>query len=247
MKKLISDPSVLNRARIPDVASFEAKTIEPWERIHGLLPGRIESVTAQQVLVNYVPPKQARALVVSPIDDILICLLANGLPQRFDLGIVRLNRPLPFQERLIDWVRRNPQVPILLIHDASLAGCLLPHLLPAQWGLTSDHRIIDLGLRPRDARDRQLPWTYAKAPPALARIFDKLAGQAGKVDLDQDEIKWLRAGSVTSALYLPPVQLLRLVTQAVAQHAPQVVDPEAEAQAQARAVGFMTWPQPVAR
>ncbi|WP_298816506.1 hypothetical protein [Chloroflexus sp.] len=243
---------MLSRLFLPgksvDISSFESKFIKPWESIHGPLPGRIDANATRQALERWTPTEPIRALVVSSIEDVHLCLFANGLPQRLGLGLVNPDHPVsPSQARWIEQAQRDPRLPIVFLHDASVAGCLLRYLVSAQWGLTPDHRIIDVGLRPNDARDRQLPWTYVKTPPALKQFFDRLASQPDTLDLERDEIEWLRADATASVLYLPPAQLLRLVTQAVAQHAPQVVDPEAEAQAQARAVGFMTWPQPVAR
>ncbi len=229
-----------------DIESFEQKYIAPWETIHGPMPGRLTERDIKLSREFQIPPAQVRAVVVSPVDNALDCLRANGLPQRLGLALINPDRPFTEEtERLIARVRQNPQIPILLVHDASVQGCLLSYLLPAKWGLTSNHRIIDLGLRPRHVERLRLPWTFGEeTPKELVGLLERAANKPGGVALDQDELTWLREGPVTSVLFIPPPQLIRVITGALKRHAPaQAVDPEAEADAQARAIGFMTWTQ----
>ncbi|MEF3275085.1 MAG: ABC transporter permease [Chloroflexus sp.] len=231
--------------RFPDPRSlqFEALYIEPWQAIHGPLPGlaNYTKVTSLRQTHNHIPIEQVRAFVVSPVEDVLYCLLANELPQRLWLTLIN-----PYHSDLesqLALVRRHPQIPILVIHDASVAGCLLPALLPQQWRLTPAHRVIDLGLRPADVQLYRLPWRYDPVDKLSLELLHQ-AQSTGATNFSDDEMKWLTAGSVTSVLFLPPAQLIRLVVRAVEQYGPPGLDPKAEAQA--RAIGFMTWPQPSA-
>ncbi len=228
-----------------EIESFEQKYIAPWETIHGPMPGRLTERDIKLSRQFQIPPAQVRAVVVSPVDNALACLYANGLPERLGLALINPDRPFTKEtERLIAWVRHNPQIPILLVHDASVQGCLLSYLLPAKWELTSRHRIIDLGLRPRHVERLRLPWTFAEeTPKELVSLLERAADKPGGVVLDDEELIWLREGPVTSVLFIPPAQLIEVITSALERHAPaRMVDPEMEAQAQARAIGFMTWP-----
>jgi len=184
-----------------------------------------------------------RAVLTSPVADVLDCLRANGLPQRLGLALINPNQPASADEAIIALLRSRPQLPLLLVHDASVSGCLLPALLPARWGLAPNHRIVDLGLRPRHVQQLRLPWKREATPRELLDLLERRAQMPGGLALTPEEREWLRRGYVTSALFIPPARLVTIVTQAVERLAPaRIVDPEAQAQAQARAVGFMTWP-----
>ena len=219
------------------------KSIAPWERIHGMLPGRVTAQEAMALRRFQLPPSRVRAVLASPVADVLDCLRANGLPQRLGLALINPDQPTNADETIIALLRSRPRLPLLLVHDASVAGCLLPALLPARWGLAPNHRIVDLGLRPRHVQQLRLPWKREALPRELLDLLERRARIPNGLALTPEECKWLRRGYVTSALFIPPARLVAVVTQAVERLAPaRVVDPEAQAQAQARAVGFMTWP-----
>lgn len=229
-----------------NLENFERECISPWENMYGPLPGRITSQEMELLSQVQIPSTQVRAVVVSPVDDVLSCLHANGLPQRLGLVLINPDRPLTDEmQTLIAFVRQHPQVPMLLLHDASISGCLLPYLLRDRWELTPRHQVIDLGLRPRHVQRLRLPWTFVgRTPKALIDLLEYEVQRQDVLALEQDELKWLREGPVASVLFIPPARLIRVVTRAVErieQRAPQVVD--AETQARARAIGFMTWPK----
>ncbi|MGB9632112.1 MAG: ABC transporter permease [Chloroflexaceae bacterium] len=229
-----------------NLENFEHKYISPWENMYAPLPGRITSQEMELLGQVQIPSTQVRAVVVSPVDDVLSCLHANGLPQRLGLVLINPDRPLTDEmQTLIAFVRQHPQVPMLLLHDASISGCLLPYLLRDRWELTPRHQVIDLGLRPRHVQRLRLPWTFVgRTPKALIDLLEYEVQRQDVLALEQDELKWLREGPVASVLFIPPARLIKVVTRAVErieQRAPQVVD--AETQARARAIGFMTWPR----
>jgi hypothetical protein len=222
---------------------FEERYIAPWERIHGVLPGRVTTQEVTALRQFQLPPSRVRAVLASPVADVLDCLRANGLPQRLGLALINPDQPASANEAIIALLRSRPRLPLLLVHDASVSGCLLPALLPAKWGLALNHRIVDLGLRPRHVQQLRLPWKREAPPRELLDLLERRARMPNGLALTPEEREWLRSGYVTSALFIPPARLVAVVTQAVERLAPaRVVDPEAQAQAQARAVGFMTWP-----
>ncbi|MBO9337054.1 MAG: ABC transporter permease [Roseiflexus sp.] len=218
---------------------FEEQFVAPWERIHGVLPGRVTAQEAMALRRFQLPPSQVRAVLASPVTDVLDCLRANGLPQRLGLVLINPDQPTGADEAMIALLRNRPRLPLLLVHDASVSGCLLPALLPARWGLAPNHRIVDLGLRPRHVQQLRLPWKREATPRELLNLLERRTQMPNGLALTPEERKWLRRGYATSALFIPPARLVAVVTQAVERLAPaRVVDPEA----QARAVGFMTWP-----
>ncbi len=224
---------------------FEHKYIEPWEAIHGPLQGRITGNNLESDHVQ-IDPAQVRAVVISPVPDVIACLRANGLPQRLKVALINLERD---STEAIEWLlprlRLYPQIPILLLHDASVDGCLLSIRLPTQWQLSPEHRTIDLGLRPRHVRDLHLPWrvgAFSPLPVQRMAELERAMQAVGRPVLDRDELTWLSGGPTTSILFVPPARLVEVVVRAVERYAP-VADPETLAQAQARAVGYLTWPQ----
>jgi hypothetical protein len=228
---------------LPVLERFEERYVAPWERIHGALPGRVTAQEATVLRRFQLPSSQVRAVLASPVADVLDCLRANGLQQRLGLALINPDQPASADEAIIALLRSRSQLPLLLVHDASVSGCLLPALLPAKWGLAPNHRIIDLGLRPRHVQQLRLPWKGEAPPRELLDLLERRAQMPNGLALTPEEREWLRSGYVTSALLIPPARLVAVVTQAMERLAPaRVVDPEAQAQAQARAIGFMTWP-----
>lgn len=228
---------------LPILTIFEEQFIWPWERIHGILPGRVTADEIAALRLFQLPPQQVRAVLASPVPDILDCLRANDLPKKLGLALINPDRLTRDDEAIIALLRSRPRLPLLLIHDAGVTECLLPVLLPERWGLASNHRVIDLGLRPRHAQQLQLPWERKAPPKELLALLERHAQMPGGLALTPEEREWLRQGYIVPALFIPPARLVTTVTQAVERLAPKpVVDPEVKAKAQARAVGFMTWP-----
>jgi hypothetical protein len=247
--------SNLYRRLLPVLESFAMTYITPWASVHGTLPGRATDQEIAALRQAQLPPSRVRAVLASPVADVLDCLRANGLPERLELALLSTDGPhSAADESVIALLRQKPRLPLLLIHDASVAGCLLPALVPGRWGLAPNHRVIDLGLRPRHVKQQRLPWKREQTPKELLDLLERRAQMPGGLTLEKDELEWLRQGFVTSALFIPPARLVNVVTRAVERlasapsaaerRAPaRVVDPEAQAQVQARAIGFMTWPQ----
>lgn len=243
------------RHLLPALESFRMTYVSPWVGVHGPLPGRVTDQEIAALRQVQLPPWRARAVIASPVADVLDCLRANGAPERLGLALLSTDGPRSTaDEAVIVLLRQNPRLPLLLIHDASVAGCLLPALLPGKWGLAPNHRVIDLGLRPRHVKQQRLPWKREQPPKELLDLLDRRAHMPGGLSLEKEELEWLRQGFVTSALFIPPARLVNVVTRAMERLAPppvaaarrapaRAIDPEAQAQAEARAVGFMTWPQ----
>lgn len=224
---------------LPLLASFEEQFVVPWERFYGTLPGRLTAQEIAALRQLQLPLSEVRAVLACPVDDILDCLRANGLPKSLGLALINPERPTDADEAIIALLRSHPQIPLLLVHDASVDGCLLPALLPARWGLASHHRIVDLGLSPRQAQKLRLPWMRKEVPKELINLLERRAQKQNGLPLTPEEIEWLRNGFVTSVLFIAPARLVDVVARAVERLTPKrIVDPEAQAQA----VGFMTWP-----
>ncbi len=237
------------------LAQFEVHYIEPWESIHGSLPGRVAEKEIVALRQFHMPLSRVRAVVASFSEDVLDCLRANGLVEQLGLALLNPRQLTDFDRDVINLLRNRPRLPIFLIHDASLFGSLMATILRKEWELTPQHRIIDLGLHPRHVQRLRLPWRKLQPSRAWLQLFEWQASVPNGLKLTKAEQKWLRKGYETSVLFIPPARLIKVVTKAVERVAlkratvaveqtvpKQMVDPETQAQTKARSVGFMTWP-----
>lgn len=146
---------------------------------------------------------------------------------------------------MIALLRERPQTPVLLLHDASLQGVLLRHRLLTEWKLAPNHRIIDLGLRPAQVWRQRWPYHREPVSPPLLKLLEAQARTPGALALDQKEIAWLGKGYVTSVRFIPSPTLVQGVVKAVERLVPVrplEADPERQAQLEAQAIGYMSWP-----
>lgn len=233
---------------LPDqLAQFQQKIPERWQKVYGELPmgwGILPS-TAKRAKQ---PPgiAEVQALVGSPVPDVLACLRLNGVDNALGLGLITLgDKPVaPDEEALLNWVRQRPQIPVLLLHDATIDGCLFVHSVQQRLRLSDRHRIINLGLHPRQAmRDNLLRLRSRTDAAKLARLktlVNPATGQGNQPapfgQLTPAEYEWLAQGYYTPLLAITPQRLLKTVTRGVlAATQPTVAQPQ---------LGFMDWPQP---
>jgi hypothetical protein len=244
------------------MADFNRRIIQQWKKVYGHPPtGLIDEQTRQQAANAMPAPRHMQAVVVCPQRDVCVSLLASGIAERLQVGVLAAQPPFtPTEEAVLTMLRSSPRVPLLLLHDASVEGCLLSHMIQRRLGLKPDHRVNDLGLRP--AQVMKLGMMQRKTNPnaKLLRELQKRTAPAGTPrDADivrqgylvtREEFEWLKQGNYSPILAVSPARLIRVVTQAVNRlnqsGAPAAAtvptDPEEQAQERARAVGFMTWP-----
>jgi len=196
-------------------ANFQADVLRRWLGVyHSDPPGLVEDAG---YLRPVVPPEPTLA-VLSPDKGVLVCLAANGVPQR--LGVALVSRPADLPAG----------VPVLLMHDASAIGCLLAaQLRVAQPG----RRVIDAGLRPRHVMSAKGALMLRAAPvkePQLAVL--RATGE-----FTEKELAWLARGWWSPVGALRPAVLIAKVEATVSRALAGD-----SARREAEKVGFMTWP-----
>lgn len=253
----------LQPQRLPmDLKKFNRDVLERWQKIYNQPPpGLADAARLRQMTHSQADPAHLRAVLACPLRDVLDCLRANEIPSRLQLGLLPTQGPFtPAEEAILAVLRQQTDMPLLLLHDADPEGCLLRKTVIPSLRLLSYHHIVDLGLRPAQVIRRGMlklhkepsdstiqalkhytapPGTPADSPEALRSYL-----------LLQEERDWLSRGHYSPLLAISPARLIKVVTQAVQRPgaAPlpleddEALDPEAQAEAQARAVGFMTWP-----
>ncbi len=209
-----------------DFASFRHDYLMRWEKTHGPVAKLLAEKGQSQA--GGVATAHADELQHYSFDRLLVCdraetaefLLANNLHTELNTPIISVDgHPRPVFERVLAMVRRNPQLQVFALHDADVAGCLLPLRLreDPRWFPQPGVTIIDIGLRPRQAAAsaRTIPVVQRDAnpttvPPDLERL------------LTRGERAWLATGHRAELAALPPAKLLQIVYRAFTRSAAEV-------------------------
>ena len=121
-----------------EVNTFVDKFIAPWEAMYGHPTGLLTNQDIEQWQLKDTPPSpdQARAVVACPQRDVLICLRANQGPERLNIQLIPTCDPFtPRQQAVVERLRREPDLPLVVLHDASAAGFLLSSTIIQSLGL----------------------------------------------------------------------------------------------------------------
>lgn len=180
---------------------------QTWLRTHGKPAGLIER--APQAAPR--PPRRPLEADIGDysFDRAVICdrpetvdlLLANNFHFENNCAVLSADGypPAPF-ETVRAMLKRNPRLQAFALHDATLAGCQLAHLLThdPDW-FAGQVPVIDVGLRPGQAGAFRGLWL---ATPQLAVV-----PEAG---LKASEVAWLQQYSLELAAVRPDQVLKRL-------------------------------------
>jgi hypothetical protein len=195
-------------------ADFQGIALDPWFLVYQADPPHL--VRDKKVPALPMPAEPVLA-VVCPDTSVLTCLVANQVPDRLHVALVRH----------VDEVPANAPA-VAVLHDASPAGCLLVVKARAQ---LAPRPVLDLGVRPGAAMANKGALRRRDQPPEPA-LIEQLRGT-----LTDAELEWLAQGWWSPVAALRPSILVGRVATAV-DRAP-TSDPDRRA---AAAVGFLTWP-----
>ena len=231
---------------------FSRRVLDEWHKTYNVVPHGLITSEHPTNTAAYIPPSaQLTAVLACPERDILLCLRANGVSQQYGLGLLPTEGPFTQdEETLLTTLRSRPDIPLFLLHDASLAGVLLSQTIGMSLGLRAEHRIVDLGLRPDHALKYNLMRLGEKPSSELLSILTRRMNTTtgANVSLSVAEFEWLKKGYYSPILAVNPARLLRVVYNAMNKQAQQSqrsksTNPEQQAQQKAQTVGFMSWPE----
>lgn len=150
------------------------------------------------------------------------CLIANNFHFENNSAVLSVEKyPPDIFDTVMEMLRRNPELHVYALHDASRRGVALSHTLRTdpKWFGGTTAMIFDLGLLPRQVMNRKAcvetmtPGSSPHLPPEVLAA------------LQPEEISWLEAGNFVSLESFPPQMLLRIVTRGIAQsRQPEAVD-----------------------
>ncbi len=240
------------QAEVTD-ATFQGEFINRWHAVYGEMPsGLIDESALAGLTVEDRPSQNLLGVVVCPDQDLLKCLLANGVPRDLQLGLLSTAAPADAWENgLLELLKKNPQLPILLLHDASAEHAFLARDLPQILGLSAGHRIFDLGLNPKKSISKQRQVIKRLVPSEVAARLDQEAMgsdvggsrpiRRGRAQVSAEEVWWLKEGNCSPILAVPPASLIKRLKFTLDKIAPKHDPQRAEARALA-AAGFFTSP-----
>jgi hypothetical protein len=194
---------------------FQSTYLGTWLRVHGrpekmIKPPNREPLPSRQTTA---PDLSAysfdRALVVQHA-DLAAMLVANNFHFENNCAILSVDGyPFGRAREIMEMLRRNPNLKVFALHDASEAGCRLSRTLRGtDWFPDLSIPVIDLGLRPKHAQDLKL----------IVRRGDRTTlSNELKGFLALPEITWLESGNSAELAAMRPAKLMRSVYQGFAQ------------------------------
>ncbi|MGY4100221.1 hypothetical protein ACW2Q0_11810 [Nocardia sp. R16R-3T] len=190
---------------------FRRDVVGRWAPVYGgPPPGSVDETLARPPAVD-----RPRIAVLCPDASVLACLAVNNVAQTWAMA-------------LADRIDRLPaDVPVIVLHDASLSGVALAGKARAALG----SRAVVVGLSPR-AVLANASVLRLREPQRQDTAF--LRGEP----LSEAEIEWLAAGWWSPIAALPPAKMLTVLERAV-ERIEDAADPDRR---RAREVGFLTWP-----
>ena len=234
--------------------TFRFEVLERWRAVHGELPKDLINETSLAGLAEEDRPRsELVGVVICPDRDLLTCLLANGVPRKLRLGLLSTAAAPTdeWEKSLLELLRKDPRLPILLLHDASARDAFLARDLPQVLGLAAGHQIFDLGLNPKKSIAKRRFVIHQAVTPEIQSRLDRealgadVAGsrpiRRGRAQVTAEELGWLKAGNCAPILAVPPASLVKRLTFALEKISPKRPAARSEAAA-SESVGFMSWP-----
>ena len=198
--------------RIP-FPTFQTAYLAKWRAVHGDVPGLLPMREAQRTAPPREVPGDVAAFsfdraVVTDRWETAAMLVANRFHFEHNCAVLSHDGyPDGIAETVKTMLRRNPDLTVFALHDASPAGCVLPLLLREPgWFPDASVRIVDVGLRPGMVRQLRMPTIDvrgAEQPPRIGEL------------LPPEDVAWLAAGHVAELAALRPAQVLRATYRAI--------------------------------
>lgn len=205
----------LFRSRQPLVMfnSFR-KDVDRWNQAHG----RIEKlIRAGEVQPNHYQREAEPDLTAYSFDRVLVTdkteialmLVANNFHFENNCAILSVDGyPEDITDIVMEMLRRNPQLKVFALHDASTEGCKLPLILREEkWFPDQAITVIDLGLRPQHVKKMRV-FTLAGRLQTIPTELREL--------LTAEEAAWLERGNSVELEVLRPVGLIRAIYRGLA-------------------------------
>lgn len=176
------------------------------------------------------PREESTPALVSPevsaysFDRLVVCdsaaiaqlLIANNFHFENNCAVLSITGyPQSIFSTVMEMLRRNPELKVYVLHNATPRGVGLVHHLRtnSKWFRNSNVAIIDLGLLPRQFFNSNK--VFVRSSDAFAQAAKQLPA-AVREQLSTEELDWLESGKFVELESFTPQKLMQVVTQGIA-------------------------------
>lgn len=194
--------------------------LQRWQRVNGALEKLLPAPRQNTLSASIDPEVSAYSFdraIVCDSDAIAQFLIANNVHFENNCAILSISGyPQSIFNTVIEMLRRNADLKVYALHDASPAGVSLLHQLRTNpdWFALQAVTIFDLGISPRqilETRDM-----FVQQSEAMVQTARQLP-DAVRQGLTPEELAWLDAGNFVELESFAPQRLLRVVNYGLAQ------------------------------
>ncbi|MDB9511118.1 hypothetical protein PN499_07985 [Kamptonema animale CS-326] len=191
-----------------------------WQTVNGTLE-KLLPVPRQNALPVSIDPEVStysfdRAIVCDS-DEIAQFLIANNVHFENNCAILSISGyPQSIFDTVLEMLRRNADLKVYALHDASPYGVNLVHQLRTNpdWFANQSVTIFDLGISPRQILETSN--LFVQKSVAMAETARQLPDTV-RQSLTAKELAWLDAGNFVEVESFTPQRLLRVVNYGLAQ------------------------------
>jgi hypothetical protein len=192
--------------------------LERWQQINGTVEPLLPPPNQERLPTSVNPDITAYSfdrVVVCDSATIAQLLIANNFYFENNCAVLSITGyPQGIFSTVLDMLRRNPELNVYALHNASPHGVTLIHNLRTSpnWFADSTVTIYDLGLLPRHVlNSRNL---FIQSSPESAAQARQL-GLEIRRELLAEELEWLESGNFVELESFTPQRLLQIVTQGI--------------------------------
>jgi hypothetical protein len=190
-----------------------------WRLMNGSVVKMLPSPNEEHTATEISPEISAYSfdrVVVCDSSEIAQLLIANNFHFENNCAVLSITGyPKSIFNTVLDMLRRNPELKVYALHDASPRGVSLVHHLrtSSNWFQNSSVTIYDLGLSPRQIlASRSM---FILSSNESAQQAKQMPTQV-RQDLSAEEVKWLEFGNFVELESFSPQRLMQVVTQGIA-------------------------------
>ena len=194
--------------------------LERWQQINGTVEPLLPPPNQERLPTSINPDITAYSfdrVVVCDNATIAKLLIANNFHFENNCAVLSITGyPQGIFSTVLDMLRRNPELNVYALHNASPHGITLIHHLRTShhWFIDSTVTIYDLGLLPRHVlNSRNL---FIQSSPESAEEARQLGVEVRR-ELLAEELEWLKSGNFVELESFTPQRLLQIVTQGINQ------------------------------
>jgi hypothetical protein len=155
-------------------------------------------------------------VVVCQRDSLAQFLIANHFHFEHNCAVLSLSGyPHNLFDTVMEMLRRNPDLKVYALHDASAEGLQMPRRLLTEKRWFREFptvQIFDLGLMPRQVMNRALLLSERPSQPLDAAALP----DALKQNLQPAELAWLSTGKIIELEAIHPQKLLQMIALGIA-------------------------------